>query len=156
MRPYEHNSCLLFISTSLLGLTLGYLYKDTWLGVHIYFVPSMSMYPTLKPGQFILVDTWLYINEPIRLGDVVVFKQKKASGRQQTSWLVKRIANWPEGEIEQNGLFYVLGDNSSASHDSRRFGGIKQESIVGKVNVVLLAIDNKQQLKEGYWLQPVN
>jgi len=36
------------------------------------------MSPTLKPGQFILVDTWLYINEPIKLGDVVVFKQKQA------------------------------------------------------------------------------
>jgi nickel-type superoxide dismutase maturation protease len=143
-----------FSVSVLVGLFLGFIYKDSWLGVHIYFVPSMSMHPTLKPGQFILVDTWVYIDESVNLGDVVVFEQ--ALDRQQTTWLVKRIAKWPEGQLQHNGLFYILGDNSGASHDSRRFGGIKQENIVGKVKLVLLGIDNKQHLKEESWLQRLN
>lgn len=153
--PTRFLAAVLFSVSALVGLFLGFSYKDSWLGVHVYFVPSMSMYPALKPGQFILVDTWLYIKEPINIGDIVVFKQKQALDKHQPTWLVKRIANWPQGQLQHNGLFYVLGDNSSASHDSRRFGGIKQENIVGKVNLVLFSIDNKQHIKTGSWLQPV-
>lgn len=154
--PTRFLAAVLFSLSVLVGLCLGFSYKDSWLGVHVYFVPSMSMYPALKPGQFILVDTWAYIDEPVKLGDIVVFKQKQALDKHQPTWLVKRIANWPQGQLQHNGLFYVLGDNSSASHDSRRFGGIKQENIAGKVNLVLLGIDNKQHLEEDSWLQAVN
>ncbi len=146
----------MFSFTAVTGLFLGFSYKDSWLGVHLYFVPSMSMYPTLKPGQFILVDTWAYNEKSINLGDIVVFKQTETVTKEQATWLVKRIANWPQGQLQHNGLFYLLGDNSGASHDSRRFGGIKQENIVGKVKLVLLGIDNKQHPEENYWLQPVH
>ncbi|MCP4992143.1 MAG: S26 family signal peptidase [Colwellia sp.] len=142
--------------TVVIGLFLGFSYKDSWLGVHLYFVPSMSMYPTLKPGQFILVDTWIYNKKSTSLSDIVVFKQTETIEKQQVTWLVKRIANWPQGQLQKNGLFYLLGDNNSASHDSRSFGGIKQENIVGKVKLVLFDIDNKQHPKEDTWLQPVH
>lgn len=146
----------LFSVSALSALFLGFSHKDSWLGLHIYFVPSMSMHPSLKPGQFILVDTWAYNEKLINLEDVVVFKQTDSVGRAQATWLVKRIANWPQGSLQHNGLFYLLGDNSGASFDSRRFGGIKQESIVGKVKLVLFGIDNKQHLEDDSWLQPVN
>ncbi|RHW74801.1 S26 family signal peptidase [Colwellia sp. RSH04] len=154
--PTRFLATALFSASALCGLFLGFSYKDSWLGVHLYFVPSMSMHPTLKPGQFILVDTWAYNEKPINLGDVVVFKQTDSVGYAQATWLVKRIANWPQGSLQHNDLFYLLGDNSGASYDSRRFGGIKQESIVGKVKLVLLGIDNKQHLEDDSWLQPVN
>ena len=92
----------------------------------------------------------------ISLSDIVVFKQTETIDKQQVTWLVKRIANWPQGQLQKNGLFYLLGDNNSASHDSRSFGGIKQENIVGKVKLVLFDIDNKQHPKEDTWLQPVH
>jgi signal peptidase I len=41
------------------GFTSGYIYKHHWLGVHLYFVPSMSMYPTLKPPLW--QDSWHYL-----------------------------------------------------------------------------------------------
>ncbi|WP_057832618.1 S26 family signal peptidase [Colwellia sp. TT2012] len=154
--PTHFLAAAVFSISALIGLFLGFTYKDSWLGVHIYFVPSMSMHPTLKPGQFILVDTWVYIDEPVKLDDVVVFKQTDSVDKGQITWLVKRIANWPQGQLQHNSLLYLLGDNSNASHDSRRFGGIKQENIVGKVNLVLLGIDNKQHLEEDTWLKPIN
>jgi nickel-type superoxide dismutase maturation protease len=132
------------------GLAAGYVYKHQWLGIHIYFVPSMSMHPTLKPGQFILLDTWVYQQQAPEQKDVVVFEHDT-----ENLWLVKRIANWPDEQLQHNDLFYVLGDNPSASRDSRSLGGIEQEQVVGKVKLVLLGIDQKHQFVVGSFLQVI-
>jgi signal peptidase I len=137
-----------FIMVSISGLSAGYAYKHQWLGIHIYFVPSMSMHPTLKPGQFILLDTWAYQQQVPKQKDVVVFEHDT-----ENLWLVKRISNWPDGHIQRNDLFYVLGDNQAASRDSRSFGGISQEQVVGKVKLVLLGIDQKHLFVAGSFLQ---
>lgn len=81
---------------------------------------------------------------------MVVFQQNSAQ-----LWLVKRIAMWPNGLLNIDGNYYMLGDNASASMDSRRFGGIPQEGILGKVKLVLLGINAQQQLVENSYLKPV-
>lgn len=129
---------------------MGFVYKHRWLGLDIYFVPSMSMYPTLKPGEFILVDTWTYQEQLPLEKHIVVFKQGN-----EPEWLVKRIARWPNGLLNIDGSYYMLGDNAVASMDSRRFGGIPQERIVGKVKLVLLGINAQQQLVGNSYLKPV-
>lgn len=139
----------LFVIICLSGLTAGFINKDKWLGVHIYFVPSMSMYPTLKPGEFILVDTWQYQTSQPEAHDVVVFQHP------QQQWLVKRIGLWPEGELNKNDQFYLLGDNSNASQDSRHFGGIEENQIIGKVKLVLLGINQHHQRLSDSYLKPV-
>jgi len=128
----------------------GFISKDHWLGVHIYFVPSMSMSPTLKPGQFIMLDTWAYHHHSPQLNDVVVF-----SHNDQHNWLVKRISPWPDGKLQQHDNWYVLGDNQAHSRDSRYFGGIKTQQLVGQVKMVLAEIDNQLQLQKGSYFQSI-
>jgi signal peptidase I len=140
----------LFAAICLSGLTAGFITKDKWLGVHIYFVPSMSMYPTLKPGEFILVDTWQYQTSQPEERDVVVFQHP------QQQWLVKRIGLWPENELNKKDQFYLLGDNTNASQDSRHFGGIEKDHIIGKVKLVLLGINQHHQLQSDSYLRKVN
>lgn len=148
---YKHRlRTLSFIIICSAGLVIGFIYKHYWLGVGIYFVPSMSMSPTLKPGEFILVDTWAYQTHLPQEKDVVVFRQND-----QQEWLVKRIAVWPNGLLNIDGNCYMLGDNAVASMDSRRFGGIPQERIVGKVKLVLLGINAQQQMVKNSELKPV-
>ncbi len=148
---YKHRlRTLSFILICGAGLVIGFIYKHYWLGVGVYFVPSMSMYPTLKPGEFILVDAWAYQTHLPLEKDVVVFRQND-----QQEWLVKRIAIWPNGLLNIDGNYYMLGDNASASMDSRRFGGIPRERIVGKVKLVLLGINAQHQRIENSYLKPV-
>ncbi|WP_444919289.1 S26 family signal peptidase [Microbulbifer sp. JMSA003] len=148
IRQFLHTS--IFTFACLLGLTAGFLYKDRWLGIHINYVPSMSMYPTLKPGQFIVLDTWIYQDRAPQPDDVVVFQRGNKGLR-----LVKRVALWPDGKLQHEGLWYVLGDNQGASHDSRYFGGIHTEQLAGQVKLVLLTIDHQHQLLSGDTLQVV-
>jgi signal peptidase I len=61
-----------------------------------------------------------------QVGDIVIFK----SPEDRETLLVKRVA-----EIYYSGknrYYYCLGDNSENSHDSRAFGYVPEELIVGK------------------------
>ncbi len=130
--------------------TAGFIYKGWWLGIHIYFVPSASMEPTLKPGQFILLDTWAYDDTTPLLNDVVVFEH---GVRHQH--LVKRVNHWPNGKLTNDSLWYVMGDNRMASQDSRYFGGITTEQLMGKVKLVLVSFDKHKLLPIDSLLTPV-
>jgi signal peptidase I len=140
-----------FCTLTLSLLTTVFVAKQELLGIHVYFVPSASMEPTLKPGQFILLDTWAYHDNVPSLNDVVVFEHgiKKQH-------LVKRISLWPSAKLTKNSLlWYVTGDNRSSSQDSRYFGGVTAEQLIGEVKLVLVAFDKKKSLKIDILLTPV-
>jgi len=79
-------------------------------------VAGLSMVPTLAPGERLLVR----YDGPIVLGDIVVFKHADQID-------VKRIEH-----IETAGLF-VLGDNDLVSNDSRSYGLIAHQDVLGTI-----------------------
>lgn len=80
-------------------------------------VVGNSMLPTLRPNQIIIV--WQFFYTP-KIGHLVMFNH---GGLQK----VKRVTN-----VSRNGLF-VAGDNPDHSTDSREFGLIRQDKVVGRV-----------------------
>lgn len=118
-----------FLATgSLLGVYLG---KSKLFGLEFYYIPSSSMTPTLKPGDVILVDLRAYKDKKPKNGDIITFRKPE----EPRKILVKRVqANLAEEE------YYVIGDNPSASRDSRHYGPIKFSSITGRVIKPLLNI----------------
>ena len=78
------------------------------------------MTPTLKPGQDILSFNWAYLGKKPKAGDIVVVK---VNGKE----MIKRIQ-----KVDVRHIF-VRGDNSQESTDSRHFGPLKIDKIVGKV-----------------------
>ncbi|MDX1340773.1 MAG: signal peptidase I [Reinekea sp.] len=124
----------LFILTLVLNLGITFAshqYKATWYGFAFYRIPSESMHPTLKIGDVVLVDTWVYKNGSPKTGDIVVFK-RTANGMV----LIKRVT-----QIRPNEL-YVEGDNSDRSVDSRRFGWVPTDYLVGKQQFVWFNLEN--------------
>jgi nickel-type superoxide dismutase maturation protease len=79
-------------------------------------VSGLSMIPTLAPGERLLVR----LDGPIVIGDIVVFERAN-------QFDVKRILR-----IESNGVF-VLGDNDQVSTDSRTYGLIPHDDVLGSV-----------------------
>lgn len=92
----------------------------------IGFVSGDSMEPTLSSSDLVVVSRFSYPEN----GDIIAFKSNGDS-------LVKRVVAGDgevyDGEYIKSGEYYVLGDNESSSVDSRYFGTITKEQILGVV-----------------------
>ncbi len=80
-------------------------------------VAGNSMTPTLVPGRIIV---GIRFGRPARPGDVVLLFH---SGLEK----IKRVADVNSSQI------FVCGDNPSESTDSRDFGWISRQTIIGRV-----------------------
>lgn len=99
----------------------------------IGYVPSASMEPTLKAGSFIIGSR---IYGDLKIGDVIIFKH---NGKM----LVKRIAAGSEEMITENGVtyivpqnsYFVMGDNRADSFDSRFWSQpfVKTSDVIAKL-----------------------
>ena len=82
-----------------------------------FTVNGDSMFPTLKEGQDVLSLNWFF--KP-KVGDIIVLKY---GGKE----MVKRVEKIDDQEV------FVVGDNEAESTDSRDFGTVNMDKIVGKV-----------------------
>ena len=82
------------------------------------------MQPLLQPGEEILIDLNAYQKATPQVGDLVV-----AFHPQQTDLeIVKRVA-----QVLPDGSVFLIGDNKNYSSDSRSFGLVSPNNILGKV-----------------------
>lgn len=106
-------------------------YKAQAYGFDFYHVPSTSMQPTLEPGDILLADTWAYAHgNDVAIDDVVLFRLPETE-----KVMVKRVNKIKQKE-ESNNL-YVLGDNSPFSHDSRQYGWVDSQELLGKAALII-------------------
>lgn len=92
------------------------------LPIYRFQISGDSMMPTLRSGDNVLVNRLYYLLAKPKIGDIVALKDPR-----DKKILIKRIS-----EIK-NGQYFVLGDNKTASVDSRTFGWIKKKDIIGKL-----------------------
>jgi len=89
---------------------------------------GVSMAPTLSSGDIVVtIDAW-----SIKPGDIVIFRNP--------DW-----EKWPEDEQiwikrvdhEKDGKFWLLGDNTEESYDSRQIGYVKRTLIYKKAVFII-------------------
>jgi len=117
--------------------------------VKTVIVSGQSMMPTLDSGKKVVVSKAYWLVGPIQDGNIVVIKQGEGAG----DYIIKRVYkmageivdtfNVPgdtplsslgrDGYKVPDGHVYVLGDNRSISEDSRKFGPVETNQIIGKV-----------------------
>jgi len=132
--------------------------------IQAFFIPSLSMYPTLDKGDRVLVNKLSYKVHDVHRGDLVVFERPPGQPASTIKDLIKRVVGLPGDQIEaRSGVVYinghrlsepylvdgvttdnlplmtvpkgdvfVMGDNRGDSADSRVFGPIDEDSIVGR------------------------
>ena len=89
-----------------------------------YRVVGNSMLPTLTEGQQVLVDPRAYRDRSPMPGEVVVVRHPHSNHMK----LIKRVA-----ALEPDGGLRVVGDNPSASTDSRTLGIVPPQLLLGRV-----------------------
>ncbi len=134
-------------------------------------IPTGSMEPTLRPGDKIFVNRFIYRFQKPRRGDVIVFRYPENPRRD----FIKRLAACAGETIEITGgkliingepvdtpeifqetyyenrgsygalgaeitvpddCYFVLGDNSSSSRDSRYWGFVPRKLLRGKAFII--------------------
>lgn len=78
------------------------------------------MEPFLKEGQVVLVSSCPFILSKPKVRDVVVFKH-------ENKFYIKRIKK------KRDDKYFLEGDNSKDSLDSKKLGWIEKKDIIGKV-----------------------
>lgn len=88
-------------------------------GLGTVAVAGQSMAPTYSPGDWLLV-LW---GGAYRAGQVVLVERENQPG----VFLIKRVLR------EVDGMYWVEGDNTAESTDSRQWGSVGSQEIVGRV-----------------------
>ena len=89
-----------------------------------FCVTGISMFPLLKPGEEILVDTRAYRHFLPEVGDLVVAKHPHRHGLKIIKWVAF---------VDENGECFLVGENKEESSDSRSFGFVSSQQIIGRV-----------------------
>jgi len=82
------------------------------------------MFPLLQPGDEVLVDVRAFEKRTPQVGDVVMVQHPT----QPDLKMVKRVT-----AVLPDDTYQITGDNPSASTDSRIFGPVPPEQILGLV-----------------------
>ncbi len=124
----------MLVGINLLIVVICHNYKDVFLGFDFYYIPSVSMAPTLLPGDLVVVDTRPW-QAKHKAHDILVFKKSKRS-----FYLIKRLKKIEY--IHGKKQHYLVGDNSDRSIDSRQFGWVAEDFVIGKASFVLVSFSN--------------
>jgi nickel-type superoxide dismutase maturation protease len=87
-----------------------------------YLVVGRSMEPTIRAGDWVLVDTTQYATRRPRIGDVVVARDPRERARA----VFKRVARRNRSGV------WLLGDSPHQSTDSRDFGWVGDDAVLGR------------------------
>ncbi len=163
--------------------------------IQAFKIPSGSMIPTLKVGDRIFVNKFLYgakipftdirlpaLRQP-RRGDIVVFRSAESPKKDFVKRLVavegeeveikggnlyvngeivtetvaiRSIYYYNRGEYGREGdavkipddSYYVLGDNSVSSRDSRFWGFVPEKNLIGKAILIYWPIHRIRLLRD--------
>ncbi|MFH0803645.1 MAG: signal peptidase I, partial [Candidatus Tagabacteria bacterium] len=107
-----------------------------------FIVQGSSMVPSFESGDYLIIDEISYQFRQPEKGEVIVFRYPQ----NPSQFFIKRVAGLPGETINNTNLtsdeYYVLGDNTFASSDSRYWGPVKKDLIIGRAILRLWPLSN--------------
>jgi signal peptidase I len=144
-----------WLAVTVVVVAIGALAAGARAAFVVVTVVGVSMLPTLRDGDRVLVARrWL---RPVRRGAIVAARwqsvpvpdeERTDDGpqgpftRRPPAWVIKRaaalggdpVSGWEGGDgTVPPGAVFLLGDNATASDDSRAFGPLPMRDVVGVV-----------------------
>ena len=130
LSPYQRPA----VYTVLLLLGLSWCLGGHWFvrahALQAFIVPTASMKPAIQVGDRILVDKLGHGR--VNRGDVIVFRPPHKPGVNFIKRVTATAGDEVDGKPLKNGMVWVEGDLRKESVDSRSFGPVAIEWVVGK------------------------
>ncbi|MEM7539307.1 MAG: nickel-type superoxide dismutase maturation protease [Chloroflexota bacterium] len=98
-------------------------------------VINNSMKPTLQPGDLVLVNPYAYREQPPLVDDIVVALHPSVTHPKKPDQMLKIIKRVEA--VSEAGTYFLRSDNSLEGSDSRVFGAVSEDQIVGRVTCVV-------------------
>ena len=118
-----------------------------------FYIPSGSMEPTLTPGDYILVNRFIYFLHPPQRGDIIVFRFPR-----DEHWdFVKRVIGLPGDVVEeQDGQMFVNGRSLREAYVRHSLGGLAPGMSLAPVRIVprqlfVLGDNRDASLDSRFW-----
>lgn len=141
------------------------------LGYALYNIPSESMAPTLIPGDFVMTKTFSYASGSPKRDELIVYippvndlpfvgRVVAVSGdtvsvtgpevtlngqKLEEDIVLSSDRECHRGDVDglvvPAGKLFILGDNRCNSNDSRYFGFVDEEMVIGRVSSIVASRD---------------
>lgn len=144
--------------------------------VRSFYIPSESMVPTLLVNDYILVNKFAYCCSQPSRGEIIVFHPPHLKGPEETDFIKRVVAveddvifikdgvlylngqaqdepfineppfeDFPPYRVPK-GCLFMMGDNRNNSDDSRRWGPLPLNNVVGKAFVIFWPLNRTGRL----------
>src|SRR5258708_24842907 len=161
----QKSAIRLFVGPMAIAIVLAFGVRAA---LRMYVIPSSSMAPTLVPGDHIVVTPYRLGKKPNR-GDVIVFRSPHSADELMIKRVIGTPGDLVEtragrvivcghaltepyvamqatsGTISPQIIpadsYFVLGDNRADSLDSRSWGVLPREAVLGRARMVLWSSD---------------
>ena len=130
-----------------------------------FYIPSPSMYPTLKEGDRVLVNKLSYKFHDVNRGDVIVFQRPPSEDPSSIPDLIKRVIALPGESIYfENGHVFIDGSQLTEEYlpagvttlgDFTPYRCTSESPCVGPPGDVWVMGDNRSDSKDSRYFGPI-
>lgn len=140
------------VESALMAIALVFLFIRPFV-IQAFFIPSPSMYPTLREGDHILVNKFVYRFREPHVGEIIVFKAPPNASDDNTERdFIKRLVGVPGDTVEvKEGALFRNGKRMKESYLEEKEITYSMPAMKIPEGRLFVLGDNRNDSRDSHW-----